>query len=316
MPTNLKISATILLIQDDYENLKKTINSLSNELDNIFVISNKQIKYSDLNFELLYNKNFNGDFSSFRNSFKDLLPNHLLFHINCGETLITKNIKDYLEEKNYNINVFYNKFSIKETRITTKNNFIFKNKVYEMLDCNNISNSIIKIDASKTSRLDLTEYLSEWQKKEPLNNQVYYYKALNYLHNQNYNQFISDSEKLLFKSALDENNELLIRYYLANVFLFKVQSNQKFIENILTLIAKKPEMSEFWCLAGDYWYTKNNFKNAKIFYKYALIASNHRDYEDGMFTIEDKYQDYPKKMIENCNKIIEKSENIFLKQNI
>ena len=138
MQTNLKISATILLLQDDYENLKKTIVSFENELDNIFVISNKQIKHNDLNFELICNKNFNGDFSFFRNLIKNYLPNHLLLHLNCGEILETKNLKDYLEEKNYNINVTYDKFLTKEVRITTKKNFVFKNKVFETLYCDDV----------------------------------------------------------------------------------------------------------------------------------------------------------------------------------
>ena len=313
MQTNLKISATILLLQDDYENLKKTIVSFENELDNIFVISNKQIKHNDLNFELICNKNFNGDFSFFRNLIKNYLPNHLLLHLNCGEILETKNLKDYLEEKNYNINVTYDKFLTKEVRITTKKNFVFKNKVFETLDCDDVVDSIIKINASKTTKQDLNEYLNDWQEKEPLNNQVYYYKALNSLYNQKYNEFVSYAEKLLFNSTLSENNELSIRYYLANVFLFKNKNKNKFIENILTLLAKKPEMSEFWCLAGDYWHTNNKFEFAKKFYNYALIASKHRDHNDGMFTMPEKYESYPEKMIENCNKIIESSENIYLK---
>ena len=90
MQTKLKISATILLIEDDYENLKKTINSIVEEVDNIFVISNKKINYNDLKFTLIQDNKFDGDFSGFRNKIKESLPDHLLFHLNCGEILETK----------------------------------------------------------------------------------------------------------------------------------------------------------------------------------------------------------------------------------
>ena len=83
MQTKLKISATILLIEDDYENLKKTINSIVEEVDNIFVISNKKIIYNDLKFTLIQDNKFDGDFSSFRNKIRESLPDHILFHLNC-----------------------------------------------------------------------------------------------------------------------------------------------------------------------------------------------------------------------------------------
>lgn len=312
MQTKLKLSATILLLEDDCENLKRTIDSIKNEVDNIFVLSNKKIQCNQENFELIINKNFNGDFSSYRNSFKNSLPNHLLFHLNCGETLETKDLKDYLEENNYRVNVTYDQFVLKEIRIANKKDFNFSNKVFEFIDCKNYTDSIIKINASQTTKINLDPYLKEWLKKEPLNHQVYYYQTLNYLYENDYDSFVTSSEKLIFKNLLKEENELLLRYYLANVFIFKTKNDQKAIENILTLIAKRPDMPEFWCIAGDYWYMKNNFINSKYFYKYALIASNHRNFDDDMFVITKKHDEYPKKMIANCEKIL-KHQTIFYK---
>lgn len=313
MQTKLKISATILLIEDDYENLKKTINSIAEEVDNIFVISNKKIIYNDLKFTLIQDNKFDGDFSSFRNKIRESLPDHILFHLNCGEILETKDLKDFIEQgKNYKVNVIYDQFIIKEVRIATKKDFVFTNKVFESINCDNFINSIIKINASKTTKINFDSYLNQWEKKEPLNTQVYYYKTINNLFNNNFNQFVNDAEKLIFKSDLKEENELLLRYYLANIFIFKIKNDQKFIENILTLLAKKPEMPEFWCLAGDYWYMKNNFKNAKYFYKYALISGNYKNFNDELFYMPDKYLTYPTKMIANCNKVLESQSNFKL----
>ena len=71
-------------------------------------------------------------------------------------------------------------------------------------------------------------------------------------------------------------------------------------------------MPEFWCLAGDYWYMKNNFKNAKYFYKYALISGNYKNFNDELFYMPDKYLAYPTKMIANCNKVLESQSNFKL----
>lgn len=305
MQTKLKLSATILLVEDDYINLKRTIDSIQNEVDNIFVLSPKNIQHHDLKFELILNNNFNGDFANYRNLIKNNLPNHILFHLNCGETLETKDLKDYLEEKNYRINILYDQFVLKEVRITQKKDFKFSNKVYEYIDCNNYIDSIIKVNASQTTKINLDNYLNEWSKKEPLNYQVDYYKTLNNLYSNNYKQFIIDAEKLIFKNSLKEENELLLRYYLVNIFVFKIKNDQKAIENILTLLAKRPDMPEFWCLIGDYWYMKNNFKNAKCFYKYAILSSKHKNYDADIFTITEKHNTYPNKMILNCDKIIQ-----------
>lgn len=314
MQTKLKISTTILYLHEDYDNLKKTIDSIQDEIDTIFLITNKNYFYNDLKYESILVKDFNGDYSDCRNSIKHNLPNHLLFHLNCGETLETKNIKDYLEEeKNYKINVIYDQFVLKEIRITTKKDFIFYNKVYETLSCENFLNSIIKINASKTSKINYSSHLLDWEKKEPLNSQVLYYKSIDYLYKGDYKNFIIESEKLIFKENLNEENDLLIRYYLSNVFLYKEKNNQKFIQNILTLLGKKPEMPEFWCMAGDYWYLNNNFKNAMCFYKYALLAAKHRDLNDNMFYMPEKYNNYPNKMIKSCDEILKKHVLYFSK---
>lgn len=315
MQTKLKISTTILYLHEDYENLKKTIDSIQNEIDNVFLITDKNYFYNDLKYETILIKKFNGDYSDCRNSIKYNLPNHLLFHLNCGETLETKNIKDYLEEeKNYKINVIYDQFILKEIRITTKKDFTFYNKVYETLSCENCLNSIIKINTNKITKNNYSNYLSDWEKKEPLNSQVLYYKAIDFLYKGDYKNFIIESEKVIFKQNLNEENDLLIRYYLCNVFLYKEKNSQKFIQNILTLLAKKPEMPEFWCMAGDYWYLNNNFKNAKQFYTYATLAARHRDFNDNMFYMPEKYHNYPNKMIKNCDEILKKHVSYFSKK--
>lgn len=317
MSVRLKISATILFLEDNFENLKNTINSISSEVDDIFVISDKNINNKNLNYNLIQNSKFDGDFSNYRNKVKEKLPDHLLLHLNCGETLETKNIKDYLDlEKNYNLNIIYDQFIIKETRITPKKNFTFTNRVFEIIDCENCVDSIIKINATKTDKKNLNKYLIEWEKKEPLSHQVYYYKTINNLYESNFEKFINDAEKLLFKSNLKEENELLIRYYLANVFLFKIKNEKKFTENILTLLAKKPDMAEFWCLAGDFWYTKNNYEKAIYFYNFALIASKYRNINDNMFYMPEKQNNYPEKMIKNCIKVKNHTETLLLKKNI
>ena len=85
------------------------------------------------------------------------------------------------------------------------------------------------------------------------------------------------------------------------------------IQNIITCLAKMPQMAEFWCFVGDYWYENKAFKHALKFYEYAIIAGKNRNIHDDWFIIPEKYKKYPVKMIDSCKKMIENQTTFKLK---
>ena len=305
---NMKITAVILFHEDSIENLIETIKSLKNEVDDIYIISTKENlkEIEEKNIIIIKDNFFENDYSSIRNKNLKYLPENLLLHINVGEVLLTTSIKKHLENQSYKVSVIYDSTIVKESRICTKNDFIFTNKVFESIENQDfILNKNIFIKSVKTKKNNFQKILNQWHIKEPLNNQIVYYKALNYLINKEYDNFICEAEKFLFNKNIKEENEILIRYYISLILLYKNKNKNKIIQNIITCIAKMPQMSEFWCFVGDYWYENKNFYTAKKFYEFAVVAGKERNIHDDWFLIPEKYKKYPNKMIESCNKILE-----------
>jgi len=315
----LKITAVILFHDEKLEDLKKTINSLMNEVDDIYIITTSDLakEIKEKNIIIIKDNLLKNNFSELRNKNNLFLPDNLLFHLNVGEILITKNIKNYIEDKNYKISILYDTTIVKESRICEKKNFIFNNKIFESIKNQNFElNKNIFINASDCKRKNFLKILNEWQNEEPLNNQIIYYKAINYLINQEYDNFLCEAEKFLFCKNINQENEILMRYYICLILLMKNKNKGKIMQNISTCLAKMPHMAEFWCFCGDYWYENKNFYHAKKFYEFAIIAGKKRNINDDWFLIPEKYKKYPIKMIESCKKIIENQTKFISKNNI
>jgi len=316
---NLKITAVILFHDEKLEDLLKTINSAKDEVDDIYIITTTDSikKLKEENIVIIKDNLIENDFSSIRNKNKIFLPDNLLLHLNVGEVLTTKCIKDFLENKNYKVSIVYDSTIVKESRISNKNKFIFSNKIFESIEDQSFElNKNIFINASACKRKNFSKILNEWQKEEPLNNQINYYKAINFLINQEYDNFLCEAEKFLFNKNIKEENEILIRYYICLILLFKNTNKNKIIQNITTCLAKMPHMAEFWCFCGDYWYENKNFYYAKTFYEYAIISGKQRNFNDDWFLIPEKYKKYPTKMIESCKKILDNQTNFTSENNI
>lgn len=316
----MKITAVILFHEDKLRDLNKTINSVKNEVDDIYIISTSDIsnEIKEKN-TIILKDNFskNIDFSNIRNKNKIYLPDNILLHLNVGEILNTKNIKQFLDNKNYKVSIVYDSTIVKESRICNKEKFIFSNKVFESIEDQSFElNKNIFINATECSRKNFSKILNLWQAEEPLNNQINYYKAINFLINQEYDNFLCEAEKFLFSKNIKEENEILMRYYICIILLFKNNNKNKLMQNITTCLAKMPHMAEFWCLCGDYWYENKNFLYAKKFYEYAIVSGKHRNFNDDWFLIPEKYKKYPLKMIDSCKKIIENQTKFISKNNI
>lgn len=313
----MKLTAVILFHDDNYNDLKKTLLSLNEEVDDIYIITTsalpKEIEEQPT-IIIIKDNSWENDYSKLRNKNNYLLPNNLLLSINTGEVLITKSIKSLIENKNYKISIVYDSTIVKETRICTKEKFIFSNKVFEAIEDQTFElNKSIFINATNCKRKNYKQILEKWHLEEPLNNQINYYKAMNFLINGEYDNFICEAEKFLFNKNIKEENEILIRFYISSILMFKKNNKNKIIQNISTCLAKMPQMAEFWCFIGDYWYDNKNFQYALKFYEYAIIAGKNRNINDDWFIIPEKYKKYPMKMIDSCKKILENQTKFKLK---
>jgi len=303
-----------LFHDEEYIDLKKTLISLNEEVDDIYIITTSTLP-KDIEEQptivIIKDNSWDNDYSKIRNKNNYILPNNLLFSINVGEVLITKSIKSLIDNKNYKVSIVYDSTIVKESRICLKEKFIFSNKVFESIEDQTFElNKGIFINATNCKRKNYKEILDKWHVKEPLNNQINYYKAMNLLINGEYDNFICEAEKFLFSKNIKEENEILIRFYISSVLMYKNIDKNKIIQNIITCLAKMPQMAEFWCFIGDYWYENKSFKQALKFYEYAIIAGERRNINDDWFIIPEKYKKYPIKMINSCKKILE-NQTIF-----
>jgi len=124
----LKITAVILFHDESYKDLKKTLISLNEEVDDIYIITTSTLP-KDIEEQptivIIKDNSWEEDYSKLRNKNNHILPNNLLLSINVGEVLITKSIKSLVENKNCKISIVYDTTIVKETRICLKEKFIF-----------------------------------------------------------------------------------------------------------------------------------------------------------------------------------------------
>ncbi len=99
---------------------------------------------------------------------------------------------------------------------------------------------------------------------------------------------------------------IMNRYYYALICLQKTTKVKPTLQNLSVCLSVKPLMAEFWCLLGDVYYHRlRKFDFAKEFYENAILLGSRRLKLDKWPMDVSKYKDYPEKMINSCNKIIE-----------
>ncbi len=154
------------------------------------------------------------------------------------------------------------------------------------------------IDKNETERL-----LSFWKKADPISNEPYYYQAYQFLQNKKYREFASLAEQYITTSKKGIS-AVMIRYYLAMVNLHVLGNSDKAIRNIIECIAARPLMAEFWCLLADLHYKTNDYKKAISLYENAIILGSKRLKDEWPIEIP-KYEEYPQKMINSCQSILQ-----------
>lgn len=153
---------------------------------------------------------------------------------------------------------------------------------------------------------DILEALKQWKQDHPMAPQPYYFHACQCLAAGKFGEFENLSDHYM---ALEPNktcmSAIMNRYYYAMIQIIKHKKLRPALQNLNLCLCARPLMAEFWCLMGDaFYHLANDFKSAKAFYENAIFLGARRLKSDKWPMEIAKYKEYPKKMIENCDNLI------------
>jgi len=208
----------------------------------------------------------------------------------------------------YNIPVISETILSKDVRLWRKvAEGKFANPVYEYMDieCSDEVNAVIYSVGNRDYSYCL-EMVEKWKGRNPTAPEPYYYQACTLLVQQKYEEFLKASEHYMFMDNRVSMSTVMNRYYYALVSLQRSTKIKPTLQNLNMCLCAKPLMAEFWCLLGDVYYHRlRKFDFAKDFYKNAMFLGNRRLQNDKWPMDISKYKEYPERMIESCDKIIE-----------
>lgn len=192
------------------------------------------------------------------------------------------------------------KFYVQQDNVLTREVRLWKDAqftrpVYEYLDISATQQNVF-IYSQGSNRSDLNkEALTHWRATNPAAGEIDYYEACNLLTEKKYKEFMTLSNKYLFRETdPKEATNALIRYYqaLVNYHVFKDMNSA--IRCLLPALMMYPLMAEFWCLLGDC-FKSQKYRSIK-FYENAIALGKKRK-EDELPIDISKYKEYPERMI-------------------
>lgn len=248
------------------------------------------------------------NFSQVRNQLIEKSSTHWQMYIEPYEWLVNghdeiNQICSSNMQNSFSFEVAQGTIITKEIRLWHRN-LLFVNPVFETIkDKNSIQISpLIVCDQHKIDTELRLSLIEKWKKDKPTAIEPYYYQALTYLLKGKYNEFIGFANHYLFKESIGMSS-VMLRYYLAMVQGYQLNDVNEACRNLLTCIAQKPLMAEFWCLLGDLHYKIKQYSKAAEFYENAIILGNRRLNSDEWPIDVSKYKEHPNKMIENIKSI-------------
>jgi glycosyltransferase involved in cell wall biosynthesis len=252
-----------------------------------------------------YNLPFKDDFSKARNDLALHSETEWNLYLHPWEILVSghTDIRAGLTGNSYNVRIMQGELITKEIRIWKKLKFI--NPVYETLidsKATFFENGLFYVNKSNTDMELIIKIINEWKSKNPTTAEPYYYHACALLSAGQYKEFINMAEHYLFREV-SGNSIILIKYYLALVYLYHFNDLFNACKNIIPCIVAYPLMAEFSCLLGDILYKSNKYSEALSWYENAMILGAFRSNNDELPIEINKYKKYPEKMIESCQKM-------------
>jgi tetratricopeptide (TPR) repeat protein len=200
------------------------------------------------------------------------------------------------------VNILNNDIVSKEIRFWRGTKFT--NPVFEtIIENKSIKKNSIFFKCIKNIKEENYDLIKEWQNKNPLSHEPYYYLCFYHLSNRDYKNFITCADYYFAINNKNDISSIMLRYYLSQIQLYITKQIDKSAKNILMCLACCPTFAEFWCMMGDILYHQKSYEKAKCMYQNAIILGKRRSNND-LFPIEIlKYKTYPSQMIENINKI-------------
>lgn len=273
-----------------------TYPSLQKYVDKIYVVT-----YLDVNFNLdkiTYIKQpYWINNSEVLNKSVSLLEDDYYVYIREGEKLHV--LKDEIVNSNSTIGIFNKNVIGKDLRIAAKKDLVFGNWVGEYISGDSQFNKNYVIKGCEVEDESQMKIVDKWIEAEPNNVTANYYKIMDHFTKKRYSEFVVEAEKLFFLNKFPLENELFVRFYLAQYYFFIKKDWKEGVRNITLALLKKPDMAEFWCLIADFYCKVNkDYKRAKALYKIALNCNDIRDKSDMYFVLTDAYKKHPNKMLD------------------
>jgi len=222
-----------------------------------------------------------------------------------GHALIDSN---WLEGCCSYVSILNQKTITKELRFWTPR-MRFLNPTFETLaaQTDRESGVILGVHGQRNPEEDL-QLIERWKHDFPLSAQPYYYQSCVELSQGKYEAFLKTANHFLFMDSEMSMSTIMTRYYMAYVYLTHRKKARPALQNLNLCLCARPLMAEFWCLLGDvYYHLLREFNNAIEFYENAKILGGRRLKTDKWPMDLTKYKEYPNKMIESCQNIINAS---------
>jgi hypothetical protein len=210
-----------------------------------------------------------------------------------------------MDKRSYSVQVIENGVINKPIRLWhTSRKLFFFNPIHEIIeDVNAEFLDIILYSGHGKLVEDEYKIITDWRREKPMSSTPIYYESFNHLSSGRYDDFLNCANSYFFMEKKGIAY-IMMKYYVASVFLYVKQDQKKAMENLVPCLVANPLMAEFWCLLGDILYKSKQYERAIEIYTNAKIIGTRRLKSDPWPMHIDKYCDHPDKMIESCKSIL------------
>lgn len=178
----------------------------------------------------------------------------------------------------------------------------FENPVFETLESESavvVPAIVLVSEGAPDTRESDSEACRAWMERRPTSPDPHYYLACSLLAQGRTKEFLSSARTYLSLARPGGDSTLLMNYYMARAE-FATGSPRDAYRRALGCLVVRPSYAEFWCLLGDMFCHRGDYRRAASMYRNALLAGRMRPSDD-FFPLEiSKYDSYPKEMEEKC----------------
>lgn len=206
----------------------------------------------------------------------------------------------------YNFGVIQGDILTRQTRLWHKSlNLKYINPIYETIEHESKFLSVFLSSTNNQNISNIKQLTKKWHEKEPLMPDPIYYMACNELLDKNWDAFINYADLYLHQQKKPTISLYMTHYYMSMVLCYIKKDFKNSLNHVINCIIKKPTMAEFWCLLADIFYAIKQYEKAYSFYTNAKILGSRRLATCDWPMEISKYDNYPNKMIESCEKMMQ-----------